>query len=63
MFLGFTAANYVGPRIAANFKDSYGNFIGAYFTSAAIAIIGAIIVILLIRYEKAHLAHAAWQQN
>ncbi|WP_308564196.1 OFA family MFS transporter [uncultured Klebsiella sp.] len=52
MFLGFTAANYVGPRIAANFKDSYGNFIGAYFTSAAIAIVGAVIVILLIRREK-----------
>lgn len=52
MFLGFTCANYIGPKIGAAFKDTYNNFIGAYYTSMAIALLGAIIVLGLIYRSK-----------
>ncbi|TWH45526.1 OFA family MFS transporter [Sporomusa sp. KB1] len=54
MFLGFTCANYVGPKIAAAFKDATGSFHGAYFAASAIAVLGALIVLCLLRYEKNH---------
>jgi OFA family oxalate/formate antiporter-like MFS transporter len=52
MFLGFTCANYVGPKIAASFKDATGVFTGAYFTASGIAAVGALIVITIIAYER-----------
>ncbi len=49
MFLGYAGSAFVGPQIAAYFRDQVGTFDGAYGVSALIVMLGVVLLILLYR--------------
>lgn len=45
VFLGYAGSSFVGPRIAAYFKDNIGSFMGAYQIAIGITIAGMILLL------------------
>lgn len=55
IFLGYAGSAFIGPKIAAFFKDHVGNFQGAYLISIGITIFGVILTLVFskIKAQKA----------
>lgn len=45
VFLGYAGSSFVGPRIAAYFKDYVGNFSGAYLIAVGITVLGLLLLL------------------
>ncbi|QIB70065.1 OFA family MFS transporter [Aminipila butyrica] len=57
VFLGYAGSAFVGPRIAAYFKDYVGNFQGAYLIALGITFLGLLLVFLFCTLRKKKLAY------
>lgn len=52
VFIGYAGSSFVGPRIAAYFKDNIGNFQGAYQIATGITVLGGILLLVFHRLNR-----------
>lgn len=53
MFMAYAFGAFTGPRICSHFKDTTGSFGTGFFIAAGLGILGIIIVLLVMRSNKA----------